>query len=1162
MRPCPQALQPLRLETADSLPEALARFTPEAPDCLLVDQEFAALADGSLLAALPRTTEGLPACAVVVLADAAAAPGTRALLRAGVQDIVPRELPPGALGLAVGNAIERHALAREAVARERALQESEAHWRHSIEFNPQMAWSADALGRVASVSERWLERVGLTREQALGEGWIQLPHPSDLTATVRAWSRSVRTGEPYDIEHRIRLADGSYRWMRSRALPRRDAGGRIVHWYGTMEDIDDRKQAEFALRISEERFRELADNISQLAWTADGDGWVYWFNRRWYDYTGLTEEQALGWGWKQLHHPEHHERVMAGIRHSWDSGEAWEDVFPLRGRDGSYRWFLSRATPVRASDGSVLRWCGTHTDVTDQRAAEAALRRSEERFRIALAHSPVMVFEQDLALRYRWISNPLPGLDCEAFAGRRPHELMRAEDADALEALARKAISSRRTVRQEVTLLLHDGRRLWWDLTVEPMVELDGRLSGVIGSAVDRTDSKRSELALKESEDRLELALQVARGFAFDWDRSSGRVIRSCGFGALLGLPDDEAAAQPQSSVGHHVANVHPEDRAALEQRLRELRPEQPAYVAQYRVVRPDGRIVTLEEAARGSFDEAGRLAGLVGLCADVTQRVEAETLRRRHEHELQTLADNTPDILVRFDRALRCVFANAAIEDVIGLKPARLLGRSFSGLGLPSALCGQWETALREVMASGEARTLEFTLVRPDGTHHYSGRLVPEPDGARVEQVLAVVHDVTERRLMEQEREELLAAERAARTELERIAQLKDQFLATLSHELRTPLNAIVGWTHLLRRQAAESKLLQDGLDVIGRNARLQTQLIDDLLDMNRILAGKLVMEARPVEPEAVAQNAADSLRLAAERKGVQLELRQGEALPRLQGDAGRLQQVLVNLLSNAVKFTPSGGRVTLATRRCEGGVQFVVEDSGQGIEPHFLPRLFERFSQADASTTRSHDGLGLGLSIVKHLVELHGGSVAAASDGPGRGATFTVTLPAAEGGDAAAAPRSPASADAMAIPVLDGGGASLAGLTVLLVDDQPDALEPVRRLLKECGARVLTAGSGFEALDSLRREHPDLLVSDVGMPGMDGYRLIREVRERLGLGADELPALALTAFSRAEDRQKALAAGFQAHLGKPLEPQLVLSTVERLAARSVRARAVPSAG
>jgi signal transduction histidine kinase/ActR/RegA family two-component response regulator len=398
-------------------------------------------------------------------------------------------------------------------------------------------------------------------------------------------------------------------------------------------------------------------------------------------------------------------------------------------------------------------------------------------------------------------------------------------------------------------------------------------------------------------------------------------------------------------------------------------------------------------------------------------------------------------------------------------------------------------------------------------------------------------------------EREDLLRSERFARAEAERASQMKDEFLATLSHELRTPLSAILGWSQMLRTPGRDAADMEKGLDIIERNARVQTQLIEDLLDMSRIISGKVRLDVQPVEPVKFVQAAIETVRPAAEAKGIRLEELLDPGAGPVSGDPGRLQQVVWNLLSNAIKFTPKGGKVQVLLERVNSHIEISIADTGVGIEQQFIDHVFERFRQQDASTTRAYGGLGLGLSIVKHLVELHGGSVRAHSAGKGRGATFCVHLPLAVLQRSTETNRfHPRTHQApQEFRVTD-----LSGLRVLVVDDQPDARELVARVLTDCRAVVFTAGDAVEALALVERERPDVLVSDIGMPELDGYELLKRVR---ALGAERggrVPAIALTAFARSEDRTRALRAGFLVHVSKPVEPSELIATVASVAGRA----------
>jgi signal transduction histidine kinase len=412
----------------------------------------------------------------------------------------------------------------------------------------------------------------------------------------------------------------------------------------------------------------------------------------------------------------------------------------------------------------------------------------------------------------------------------------------------------------------------------------------------------------------------------------------------------------------------------------------------------------------------------------------------------------------------------------------------------------------------------------------------------APVSTVVSTVEAALRARQRQYQIRRLLDSEQAARRESERVNRIKDEFLATLSHELRTPLNSILGWSQLLKMDPTDVARVTEAVEVIDRNVRVQTQLIEDLLDMSRIISGKIRLDVQSIEISEVIHAALDAVAPAMEAKQIRLELVIDPRVGAVSGDFGRLQQILWNLITNAVKFTPKEGRIHVLCERVNSHVEVSVTDTGEGIEADFLPHIFERFSQADGSITRRHGGLGLGLSIVKNLVELHGGAIHADSPGIGKGATFRFRLPlrvARETGESATHPRA-----SHAPPEFVGDFSKLRGVKVLVVDDEPDARKLVKRFLAANEAVTELAASAAEAQDLLATFHPDVIISDIGMPGTDGYEFMRGIRTR-GI---KTPAIALTAFARAEDRIRSLQAGFQSHLPKPVEPAELLALVIRL--------------
>jgi PAS domain S-box-containing protein len=503
----------------------------------------------------------------------------------------------------------------------------------------------------------------------------------------------------------------------------------------------------------------------------------------------------------------------------------------------------------------------------------------------------------------------------------------------------------------------------------------------------------------------------------------------------------------------------------------------------------------------------------------------EAEASAQALTQLWQSTFDAIGDAVALLDRDGNFARCNAAMARLMGRPAEALVGQSavpaVPGAEEPS---GGWPS--RRVATS---RQREHAEVEAGGRCY---EVVADPmlggDGQLVA-VVRTVKDVTERKDTERRVAALLASEQAARAEAEHVNRLKDEFLATLSHELRTPLNAIVGWAQLLRQGLSDEATTRRAIEVIGRNARVQEQLISDILDVSRIVAGKLRLELRPMDLAEVVTQALETVRQTAAAKNVTVEAHLDASEVPILGDPNRLQQVMLNLLSNAIKFTPRGGHARVGLEADGLTARITVVDDGPGIDPQFLPHVFERFRQADASSTRRHGGLGLGLAIVRHLVELHGGSVHA-QNGPDGGAIFEITLPMRTTADAVV----PAVA-------LDRGRSekapSLAGITVLVVDDDLDARGLLTFALEHFGARVLTADGADAAFETLVAARPDVLLADIEMPYQDGYTLIRRVRALSPASGGATPAAALTAYAGAHDRVRALQAGFQMHLAKPID-------------------------
>jgi PAS domain S-box-containing protein len=592
--------------------------------------------------------------------------------------------------------------------------------------------------------------------------------------------------------------------------------------------------------------------------------------------------------------------------------------------------------------------------------------------------------------------------------------------------------------------------------------------------------------------------------------------------------------------LGLPITILIPTDRAGEEETILEtLRRGERIDHFETERVRKDGRGVHVSLTLSPIRGASGAIIGAARIARDTTAARQAQEMQAT----LAAIVASSDDAIDGKTLDGVIMTWNASAERMFGYSSDEIVGKSITMLLPPERL--------------SEEATIVATLRRGERIEHFETERVTK-DGRRLQVSLSVspildpagriigaakiARDVTLRHMLERERDELYARERAAREEAETANRAKDVFLATISHELRTPLSPILAWTRMLRQGVLDEAKTAKALATIERSARSQTQLIDDLLDVSRIISGKLRLEVRPADLGAIIQAALEVVRPAADAKGIRVQAVLDTETGKIAGDPERLQQVVWNLLSNAIKFTPKGGRVQVTLERVNSHVEIAVSDTGQGFDPSFRPHMFERFWQADSSITRTHGGLGLGLSIVRHIVELHGGTVHAESPGKGQGATFTVKLPLVifERSAGETKRRHPTSADDVQANVYQ----ELSGARVLVVDDEPDSNEVMSTLLASRGAEVRVATSASDALDTMRVWRPDLVVSDIGMPGEDGYALLAAMRaNERELG--RIPAIALTAYATRNDRIRILGAGFQLHVTKPIDPVELIASV-----------------
>ncbi|PYQ16670.1 MAG: two-component hybrid sensor and regulator [Acidobacteria bacterium] len=816
---------------------------------------------------------------------------------------------------------------------------------------------------------------------------------------------------------------------------------------------------------------------------------------------------------------------------------------------------------------------------------------SEDLLRAALDTLPIHVAVLDangtaVAVNDTWNSftEPHPFIGQQYGVGTQFLELCRTEMRDCPEE-ARKVLAGLREVlerRQQRFEMEYacpdpDGKERWFRFRA--LRSERGGGARIILLHEDITERKRAERELQERERLFRLMADTTPGLVWMCDAQ-----RRFTYFNRRWLEFRGRRIEQERGRGW-MDGIHPDDRRRSEEEFTAAFAAQRPFELEFRLLRADGEHRWLLGSGAPLSDPAGQFGGHIGSCVDVTDRRRAEEASRFLAEASNVLASSL-DYQTTLGAVARLAvpqIADWCAADVLGadgslqrlavvhadlgkVELARELERRYSvdleaDRGLPNVLRTGYPELVSEITdellaeMAGDAEHLR--ILRSLGLRSYI--IAPLIARGRTLGALTLMTAESGRRygMSDLAFAENLAGRAALAVdnarlyrEAQDLNRMKDEFLATLSHELRTPLNAIVGWAHLLRDGKLDEETTQRAIETINRNAKVQNQLIADILDVSRIVTGKLRLNLRPVELPPIVESAVETMRPTAVAKGVGLETQIDAAGGLVSGDSDRLQQVVWNLLSNAIKFTPRGGTVRVRLGRERSHSTIVVEDTGAGMEPHVIPRIFERFMQGDSTSTRTHGGLGLGLAIVRHIVELHAGSVEASSRGPGQGSTFKVSLPTvavaadAESGDSG---RRRAGDET-------GGGhaATLEGLTVLVVDDHQDARELMTAVLQQRGARVVGAASTDEALELLRTEKPDVLLSDVEMPGEDGYALIRTIRALAPEEGGRVPAAALTAYARREDRVKTLLAGYQIHLAKPVAPEELVTVVTSLTGRS----------
>jgi len=1069
--------------------------------------------------------------------------------------------------------------------------------RKSDEVNPQsfrdfvqslnaIVWERDsATSRFIFVSQQAEAILGYPVDQ-----WLSEPnflanhlHPDDRERIEQQYRECILEAKSQEIEFRAIAADGHPVWLQDNVSVVKDAEGRLTKITGLMVDMSaayrqagQRQQAEEQLK----RYQVLSEHSRDIVLFVRLDGQIIEANNAAIQAYGYDRSELLSVKIDTLRAPQTHALIAEQIEQADKQGILFETIH--RRKDGSFFPVeVSAQSTVIGNEKIVL---SIIRDITERKRAEEALRESNRRITNILESITDAFVALDHQWRITYVNQEtarLNGQKPEDMIGKTHWEQWPWSVGTVVEREYRRAVTERVAVHLEV---LYEPLNLWLEIHAYPSQD------GLSIYFRDITERKQIEQSLQVNRDRLDLVLQASQLGLWYCDLPFDKLVWNDKCKEHFGLtPDTEV------TIDLFYAQLHPDDRERTRTAIDQSIEQKSGYDIDYRTVAPDGQVRWIRAIGRGFYDATGNPMHFDGITVDISDRKRQEEERSRVEarerqymRRLQRLAEASVAInsTLSLDEILKLITEQAreiieahqsvtsmSVDDnwaqainAVSLSDKYAQWRQYDektdGSGIYTLVC-RMQRPMRMTQAELEAHPawrgfgkhasnhppirgwLAVPLTTRDGKNigliqlsdKYEGEFTQEDEAILVQLAQMASATIDNARLYQ---------------ESQQANRLKDDFLATLSHELRSPLNAMLGWLTLLRTRKFDEAAKTRALETIERNARTQAQLVEDILDVSRIIRGQLRLNVRPVALVPVIESALDTVRPAADAKSIRLQSVLDPAAGPVSGDSDRLQQIIWNLLTNAVKFTPKGGRVQICLERINSHVEITVTDTGQGISAEFLPYVFDRFRQADGSITRSYNGLGLGLAIVRHLVELHGGTVHAESAGKGLGARFTVKLPLM-------AVTTKDSEHERVHPTVGGrvsfeNSPSLKGLRILVVDDEADARELLIQILKESGVEVVAVATAEEAIRVLTEQASrlDVLVSDIGMPNQDGYSLLRRVRSLPPEMGGQIPAVALTAYARTEDRRAAFLAGFQSHLAKPVELAELIAVIANLTGRT----------
>ena len=1069
--------------------------------------------------------------------------------------------------------------------------------RKSDEANPQsfrdfvqslnaIVWERDsATSRFIFVSQQAEAILGYPVDQ-----WLSEPnflanhlHPDDRERIEQQYRECILEAKSQEIEFRAIAADGHPVWLQDSVSVVKDAEGRLTRIRGLMVDMSaayrqagQRQQAEEQLK----RYQVLSEHSRDIVLFVRLDGQIIEANNAAIQAYGYDRSELLSVKIDTLRAPQTHALIAEQIEQADKQGILFETIH--RRKDGSFFPVeVSAQSTVIGNEKIVL---SIIRDITERKRAEEALRESNRRITNILESITDAFVALDHQWRITYVNQEtarLNGQKPEDMIGKTHWQQWPWSVGTVVEREYRRAVTERVAVHLEI---LYEPLNLWLEIHAYPSQD------GLSIYFRDITERKQIEQSLEVNRDRLDLVLQASQLGLWYCDLPFDKLVWNDKCKEHFGLtPDTEV------TIDLFYAQLHPDDRERTRTAIDQSIEQKSGYDIDYRTVAPDGQVRWIRAIGRGFYDATGNPMHFDGITVDISDRKRQEEERSRVEarerqymHRLQRLAEASVAInsTLSLDEILKLITEQAreiieahqsvtsmSVDDnwaqainAVSLSDKYAQWRQYDektdGSGIYTLVC-RMQRPMRMTQAELEAHPAWRGFGKHAGNHPPMRGWLAVPLTTRDRKNIGLIQlsDKYEGEFTQEDEAILVQlAQMASATidnarlyqESQQANRLKDDFLATLSHELRSPLNAMLGWLTLLRTRKFDEAAKTRALETIERNARTQAQLVEDILDVSRIIRGQLRLNVRPVTVVPVIESALDTVRPAADAKSIRLQSVLDPAAGPVSGDSDRLQQIIWNLLTNAVKFTPKGGRVQICLERINSHVEITVTDTGQGISAEFLPYVFDRFRQADGSITRSYNGLGLGLAIVRHLVELHGGTVHAESPGKGLGARFTVKLPLM-------AVTTKDSEHERVHPTVGGrvsfeNSPSLEGLRILVVDDEADARELLIQILKELGVEVVAVATADEAIRVLTEQASrlDVLVSDIGMPNQDGYNLLRRVRSLPPEMGGQIPAVALTAYARTEDRRAAFLAGFQSHLAKPVELAELIAVITNLTGRT----------